>query len=85
MYRSIFSVTYFAFAFLGLPALAGEPTPSDVAQANRFLTELPSACSGSYTTIAADGSVNVHIACDRNGKKMDGLVVIKDGKVTQIR
>lgn len=66
-------------------AHAAEASPSDLSQANKFLADLPSACSGSYKSVGPDGSVNIRVICDGNGKKMDGLVVIKNGVVTKVR
>ncbi len=64
---------------------AAEAHPSDLAQANKFLAELPPACSGSYKYVSSDGTVNIRIKCDGNGKKMDGLVAIKNGVVTKVK
>jgi hypothetical protein len=64
---------------------AAEANPSDLAQANKFLADLPPACSASYKYVASDGTVNIRLKCDGNGKKMDGLVAIKNGVVTKIQ
>ena len=77
---SILLVVGFSFR-----AEAADANASDLAQANDFLVEIPPACSKSYKTVGDDGAVNIHILCEGNGKKTDGLVVIKDGVVTKIR
>jgi hypothetical protein len=72
---------------VGFPfrAAAVDANASDLAQANKFLVDIPPACSKSYKIVGDNGAVNIHILCEGNGKKMDGLVVIKDGVVTKIR
>lgn len=64
---------------------AGSANPSDVAQAEKFLTGLPGACSASDASASSDGTVNIRIICNGSGKSTDGLVSIKNGVVTQIR
>jgi hypothetical protein len=49
---------------------------SDVAQAERFLADLPSACSSSHAHASTDGTVNIRIICNGSGKSMDGIVSI---------
>lgn len=66
-------------------AEAAEANSSDLAQAIDFLTKLPPACSGSHKYVDADGAVNIRVVCDGDGKKMDGLIVIKNGLVTKVR
>ncbi|TVO64189.1 hypothetical protein [Denitromonas ohlonensis] len=61
------------------------PNPSDIIQAERFLTGLPSECSSSYWYPAADGTVNIHVLCGGTRLSMDGLVAIKDGMVRKVR
>ena len=74
-----------AIIYIYVPVCAAEPNPSDLAQANKFLADLPGACSSSYKYISPDGTVNIRIKCDRNGKKIDGLIAIKNGVVTDIK
>lgn len=66
------------------PAYAADANPADVAQADKFLAKLPSSCAASSKSVASDGTVNITIKCDGNGKKMDGVVAIKDGIVTKV-
>lgn len=66
-------------------AHAAEANPSDLAQADKFLADLPPACLGSYKYVGSDGTVNIRIKCNGNGKKMDGLVAIRNGVVTKIQ
>ncbi len=65
---------------------ASRANPSDVAQAEKFLNDLPDACSGSYGHATNDGAVVVRLICigDTVAKSTDGTIVIKNGKVTQI-
>lgn len=65
---------------------ASNASPSDVAQAERFLNELPDACSGSYAHATEDGAVVIRLICIGNSaaKSTDGTIVIKNGKATQI-
>uniref|UniRef100_UPI0040567393 hypothetical protein n=1 Tax=Candidatus Electronema sp. TaxID=2698783 RepID=UPI0040567393 len=79
--RILISATVAAWA----TAYAAEANPSDLSQADKFLADLPAACSGSYKYVGSDGAVNIRIICDGNGQKMDGLIVIKNGVVTQVR
>ncbi|WP_028080247.1 PepSY domain-containing protein [Solimonas soli] len=65
-------------------AQAAEANPADMKQADKFLAQLPKTCGASSKSVADDGSVNIRIKCDGNGKKMDGLVAIKDGIVTKV-
>ncbi len=74
-----------AIIYIYVPAWAVEANPSDLAEANKFLADLPVACSNSYMYISQDGNLNIRIKCDGNGKKMDGLVAIKNGVVTDIK
>lgn len=67
-----------------LPAHAADANPKDLAQADQFLAKLPKSCAASTKSVADDGAVNIRIKCDGNGKKMDGLVAIKDGVVTKV-
>lgn len=67
-----------------VPAYAADANPADMAQADQFLAKLPSSCAASSKAVAADGTVNITIKCDGNGKKMDGTVAIKDGVVTKV-
>lgn len=72
-------------AFTAFRAVAGEASASDLAQADKFLAEIPPACAKSYKSVGSDGSVRIHILCSGNGKTTDGLVVIRNGVVTKIR
>ena len=65
-------------------ASAVEANPADLAQADKFLKDLPKSCGSSSKSVDADGAVSIRIKCDGNGKKMDGLVSIKDGIVTRV-
>ena len=69
----------------GISAYAANAKPSDLAQADKFLAELPAVCATSSRYVGADGSVHIRIKCDGNGKQVDGLVAIKNGIVTKIR
>lgn len=40
---------------------ADKANPSDVAQAEKFLRDLPKACSGSYAYASSDGTVNIRV------------------------
>lgn len=62
-------------------------THSDVAQAEKFLKDLPDACSKSYAYASDDGTVTVKIICigSTKSQSMDGLIKIKDGVVTQVK
>lgn len=65
---------------------ASRANPSDVAQAEKFLNDLPDACSGSYAHATSDGAVAVRLICigSSTAKSTDGTIIIKNGKVTQI-
>ncbi len=58
---------------------------SDVTVAEKFLNDLPAACSASSASASSDGTINIRILCNGNGKSMDGLVSIKNGIVTKVR
>lgn len=60
---------------------------SDVAQAEKFLRDLPEACSGSYAYASDNGAVTIRLICIgySKAKSMDGTVIIKNGVVTQIK
>jgi hypothetical protein len=58
---------------------------SDIDQANRFLADLPPACSRSYKSVDSGGTVSIRVICSGNGQSVDGLVAIKNGVVTKIR
>ncbi|MCM2284368.1 MAG: hypothetical protein NDI81_06280 [Desulfobacula sp.] len=66
---------------------AHKANPSDVAQAEKFLRDLPNACSGSYAYASSDGTVNIRVICIGSTKteSMDGLIAIKNGVVTQVK
>jgi len=66
-------------------AHAADANPADLKQADEFLAKLPKSCSGSSKSVATDGTVNIRIKCDGDGKKMDGMVAIKDGIVTEVQ
>ena len=86
IFKSImFALAVGYIALISQSVFAAEANPSDLAQASKFLVNLPPACSGSSKYVDAGGAVNIRVVCDGNGKKMDGLVVIKNGVVTQIR
>lgn len=59
---------------------------SDVAQAERFLNELPDACSGSHAYATEDGAVVIRLICigSSTAKSTDGTFIVKNGKLTQI-
>ena len=65
---------------------ASRANPSDVAQAEKFLNDLPDACSGSYAHATNDGAVVVRLICigSNTAKSTDGTIIIKNGKVTQV-
>jgi len=73
-----------AGAAVWLPAQAADANPKDLAQADEFLAKLPKSCAASSKSVADDGAVNITIKCDGNGKKMNGVVEIKDGVVTKV-
>lgn len=58
---------------------------SDVTTAENFLNDLPAACSGSSASASTDGTINIRVLCNGNGKSMDGLVSIKNGIVTKVQ
>ena len=64
---------------------AARANRADVAEAEKFLAQLPSAFSGSHAYATEDGTVNIRIICSGSGKAMDGLVAIKNGVVTKVR
>lgn len=64
---------------------ANYANPADVAEAEKFLSDLPPACSSSHASASADGTVNIRVLCSGNGKSMDGFFSIKNGVVTQVR
>jgi hypothetical protein len=66
---------------------AHKANPSDVAQADKFLKNIPEACSRSYAYASDDGTVNIRIICISSTKSesMDGLITIKNGVVTQVK
>jgi len=65
---------------------ASRANQSDVAQAEKFLNDLPDACSGSYAHATNDGAVVIRLICigSSTAKSTDGTIIIKNGKVTQI-
>ncbi len=65
---------------------ASRANPSDVAQAEQFLNELPDACSGSFAHAKNGGDVVIRLICigENTAKSTDGTIIIKNGKVTQI-
>ncbi|MDX2299414.1 MAG: hypothetical protein NW204_06790 [Xanthomonadaceae bacterium] len=83
--KTIALLSLVASASVLTTASAADASRSDLAQADRFLAELPSACSGSYKYVGSDGTVNIRVKCDGNGKKMNGLVTIKNGIVTNVQ
>lgn len=66
------------------PAQAAKANPADLAQADKFLADLPPSCAASSKEVGADGAVTIRIQCSGNGKKLNGLVAIKDGVVTRV-
>lgn len=64
-----------------------QANPSDVAQAEKFLRDLPEACSGSHAYASADATVNIRVICigSTKAESMDGLITIKNGIVTQVK
>ena len=69
-----------------MPAIAGSHAKaSDIKQAQEFLSSLPTACSKSVIRITDDGSVKIGMLCIQGQKRVDGLIVIKDGVETRIR
>ena len=61
--------------------------PSDLRQAQDFISQLPAACRNSRYAVAADGTVVINILCDKNDRSagMDGTIEIKNGIVKKIR
>lgn len=82
--KSMAATLTLATAAAWAPAYAADANPADVAQADKFLAQLPASCGASSKSVASDGTVNIRIKCDGNGKKMDGAVAIKDGIVTKV-
>ncbi|WP_145961263.1 hypothetical protein [Salinisphaera sp. LB1] len=64
---------------------ASNANQSDVAQANKFLASIPSACSRSYAYALADGTIKIRVICSGNGDSMDGVIEIKNGMVTRVK
>ena len=67
------------------PSNSQSPSSDDVREANNFLSQLPPACSNSYSNNLPDGTVSIRIICSGNNKSVDGLVEIKNGIVKRIR
>jgi Spy/CpxP family protein refolding chaperone len=82
--RSIGALLIATAAAVGTQAQAADANPADIAQADKFLKDLPKSCGASSKSVGADGAVTIRIKCDGNGKKMDGIVAIKDGIVTRV-
>lgn len=45
----------------GISAYAANAKPSDLAQADKFLAELPAVCAASSRYVGAEGSVNIRL------------------------
>lgn len=58
---------------------------SDVQEAEKFLAQIPEACSNTRATAAADGTITIRLLCNGNGKSMDGSVSIKNRIVTELK
>ena len=57
-------------------------------EAEKFLRDLPTACSGSYAYASCqDGTVNIRVICigPTKAESMDGLIAIKNGVVTKVK
>jgi len=88
MDRKIFFLILALFCIVSLGTNdinAQSASPSDVKQANQFISSLPPACKNSSMTTKADGAVAIRILCEGNGQSSDGLIEIKNGVVTKIR
>lgn len=59
--------------------------PQDVNEAEKFLSQLPPACSNSRALALSDGTVSIRIVCAGGEKSMDGMVEIRNGIVKNIR
>lgn len=75
-----------ASLLVGASAHAADANPADLKQADKFLADLPKSCGASRKSVEADGSVTIRIKCEDQGKgkKLDGVVAIKDGIVTRV-
>lgn len=58
--------------------------PSDVAEAENFLSGVPAACSASYAYASVDGTVNIRAICKNSEKSISSLIKIKNGIITKI-
>jgi len=63
---------------------ASRANRADIAQAEKFLAELPPACAKSHAYADPDGTVNIRLICSGSGKAMDGLVAIRNGRVIRV-
>src|SRR6202012_5607867 len=52
--------------------------PSDVNDAEKFLAQLPPACSESSAYASKDGMVNIRLICHKDGQTMNSLLSIKN-------
>lgn len=64
---------------------ASRASREDVRQAEKFLAQLPPACADSQAYASKDGTVNIRLACAKDGKVINGVVQIKDGIVKNVQ
>ncbi len=64
---------------------AASYSASDMRQAEKFISSLPVACSGSYITTKQDGTVVINIRCKSSSDSTNGVIEIKNGIVKQVR
>lgn len=78
---------YFLFIiFLSMPVYAQtNANPSDLSQAQSFVSKLPKDC-GSDIRTSSDGTVIISFSCPgKDGKVMLGNIHVKDGKITDMK
>ena len=68
--RILISATVAAWA----TAYAAEANPSDLSQANKFLADLPAACSGSYKYVGSDVPSTFALYATATAKRWMGLL-----------
>jgi len=59
--------------------------PDDMKMAEKFIKDLPDACSDSYVTVREDGTVVIRLICANLSNAMSGLITIKDGIVREVK
>jgi hypothetical protein len=88
-FASLLGVFFTSIVFVALAAgrveNASRARASDVAEAEKFLSTLPPACSMSRAYAGVDRTVHVRIVCAGSGKAVDGSVSIRNGVVTDIK